>query len=57
MTVGFTCHLFTPPPRGPLYFRARALASAEGFVSESRELWTPDGKLVALNPQLFAIIA
>lgn len=57
VTVGFTCHLFTPPPRGPLYFRARALASAEGFVSESRELWTPDGKLVALNPQLFAIIA
>lgn len=57
VTVGFSCHLFHLPPPGPLFFRARALASSEGFVSESRELWTPDGNLVAINPQLFAIVA
>jgi len=56
VTVGFACHLFTEPPPGPLFFRARSLASSEGFVSEHRELWTRGGKLVAINPQLFTIV-
>lgn len=56
VTVSFQLHLFHEPPEGPLYLRARTLASKDGFVSEVRELWSPDGRLVALNPQLFAIV-
>ena len=39
----------------PLLYRARSLASGDGYVPELRELWTPDGRLVALNPQTFAL--
>lgn len=56
VTVGFTCHVFGAPPRGPLYFRARASRIEGGFLSETRELWTADGRLVLLNPQLFAVV-
>lgn len=61
VTVGYTCHLFVSapndvPPRGPLFVRVRGHAAHDGFVSETRELWTPDGRLVALNPQLFAVV-
>ncbi len=40
----------------PLYYRARALSEREGFVMELRELWTADGRLVAVNPQTFVVI-
>jgi len=39
----------------PLVYRARALAAGSGYVPELRELWTPDGRLIAINPQTFAV--
>lgn len=59
-TVAFAFHLHidprTLPPDLPLRFRARAEAAHDGYISETRELWTPDGRLVALNPQTFVYI-
>ena len=59
-TVAFGLHL-TPVvealnPREPLYYRARALQVAAGYLFEQRELWSAAGALVALNPQTFAVI-
>jgi hypothetical protein len=42
-------------PDAHLAYRARCLASGAGYVPEIRELWTPDGRLVAVNPQTFAL--
>ena len=44
-------------PEAPLFHRARALATSEGYSSELRELWGEDGRLVALNQQTFVVIA
>ena len=59
-TVAFTLQLFAPDPPAapdaPLFHRARAVAAEEGFQMESRELWTPQGGLVALNQQTFVWI-
>lgn len=43
-------------PTLPLFHRARALAGLGGYIAEHRELWSPDGRLVALNQQTFAVI-
>lgn len=56
VTVSFSMHLLSMPPRGPLYVRGKASAAEDGFVSEEREVWAPDGTLVALNHQLFAVV-
>ena len=52
-TVAFTLQLLGGAPAGddPLYFRSTNPAIRDGYVSEQRELWTADGRLVALNPQ------
>jgi len=59
-TVAFTLELLADPatldPRAPLFYRASAPAVRQGFVVELRELWTPQGELVALNQQTFVII-
>lgn len=59
-TIAFT---FQPlvadaPPLGdePLFFRARLVASHAGYCVELRELWTADGRLVALNQQTMVVI-
>lgn len=39
----------------PLAYRARALAAGGGYVPELRELWSADGRLLAVNPQTFAL--
>lgn len=44
------------PADAPLYFRSHAPAAADGYTVELRELWTPDGRLVAYNQQTFVII-
>ncbi|HJL28138.1 MAG TPA: thioesterase family protein, partial [Polyangiaceae bacterium LLY-WYZ-15_(1-7)] len=59
-TVAFMLHL-TPAaarldPSEPLFFRSRGHQVAEGYLFERRELWSPRGELVALNPQTFCII-
>lgn len=43
-------------PEAPLYHRGEVHALTDGYASETRELWTPDGELVSLNRQLVAII-
>lgn len=59
-TVTFTLQLteaaYDLDPRRPLYFRSRGIAASAGYLSELRELWTEDGRLVALNPQTFVVI-
>lgn len=59
-TVSFTFQLMIDPktlaPDARLRFRAVAEAAHDGYVAEKRELWTTDGRLVALNPQTFVYI-
>ena len=40
----------------PLAFRARPVAARGGYATESRELWTESGTLVALNTQTMVVI-
>lgn len=40
----------------PLYFCGRAPAAREGFTSEQRQLWTADGRLLAINHQVMIVI-
>lgn len=56
VTLTYTAHVVSSPPRGPLFYRARAVAGRDGFVSEVRELFAPDGSLVVVNPQVIAIV-
>jgi len=59
-TVGFALQLFLPKtaldPAAPLYHRATVVAEQDGFFTEFRELWSPEGRLVALNQQTIAWI-
>lgn len=59
-TVAFTLHLQAPPEAAagpaPLFHRASAQSSAAGYASETRELYTQSGTLLAVNHQLVAII-
>ena len=59
-TVSFTLQLFPPfedvSPDAPLYHRGRVLVAADGYSVEERQLWTEDGRLVALNQQTIATI-
>lgn len=43
-------------PDAPFFYRARILGGRDGFAVEARELWGEDGRLVALNQQIFAVI-
>jgi len=58
-TVSFMAELLRDPgtldPRLPLFYRARAVAQAGGYVVEMRELWDAEGP-VALNQQAFALL-
>jgi acyl-CoA thioesterase len=43
-------------PDAPLFYRARMLGGRDGYAVEARELWGEDGRLVALNQQIFAVM-
>ena len=43
-------------PKAPLLHHATAPSASEGYVVDRRELWGEDGRLVALNQQVFVII-
>ena len=43
-------------PSAPLLFRSTAPVSTSGYCLETRELWSEDGRLVALNHQTFVVI-
>lgn len=59
-TVAFTLQVALDPREvtgdAPLRYRAAAPVLDEGYCVEFRELWTPDGRLVALNQQTFVVI-
>lgn len=59
-TVAFTFQPFARfeglDPAEPLFHRAQAVASADGYCVELRELFGHDGRLLALNQQTFVII-
>jgi len=60
-TIAFTfqpmlSNLGTGDPDAPLAYRARLVAADAGYCVEFRELWSEDGRLLALNQQTFAII-
>lgn len=65
-TLGFTLDLLADPadlPRdeagalAPLFHRGQVVAAREGFLVESRELWTVDGTLASWNTQTVTVIA
>ncbi|MEZ4294335.1 MAG: thioesterase family protein [Polyangiaceae bacterium] len=59
-TVAFALQYFPPTPahnpEDPLYYRGWVAAEQDGYMMEFRELWTEDGRLVALNQQTIAWI-
>lgn len=59
-TLSFSATLLVDPATvdasAPLLHRGRLLAMAEGYATESRELWTADGRLAVHNSQVIAVI-
>jgi hypothetical protein len=55
-TIAFTLDVLGDPGDGPLLYRGTVPVCGDGYFIEDRELWTADGRLVALNRQTFAII-
>ncbi len=58
-TIGFTLELVDEPRDlgdAPLLYRGSVPVAGEGYFLETRELWTEDGRLLALNHQTFAVI-
>jgi acyl-CoA thioesterase len=59
-TIAFTLDIVAGldglDPMTPLGYRAIAPVCAGGYCLETRELWSEDGRLVAINHQTFAII-
>lgn len=59
-TVTFAAHLLVSPstvPAGePLGFTSSMSAAHEGFTTESRRIWAPDGRLVVENHQAIVVI-
>jgi len=43
-------------PDAPLFYRARVLGGRDGYAVEARELWGEDGRLIALNQQIFVVM-
>ena len=59
-TLTFAASLLVDPstldPTEPLLHHGRLIAARDGYATETRELWTPDGRLAVLNTQVMAII-
>lgn len=59
-TIGFQLQWLEDPasldPEEPLLCLARVTGGMDGYVAETRELFAPDGRLVALNQQTFVWI-
>lgn len=59
-TVTYAAHLLvdptTVPSDQPLGFESHLSAAHEGFTTETRRLWTPDGRLAVENHQAVAVI-
>ncbi|MBM3686707.1 MAG: thioesterase family protein, partial [Actinobacteria bacterium] len=59
-TLTFAASLLVDPatidPAAPLLHRGRLVARREGYATETRELWTPDGRLAVFNTQVMVVI-
>lgn len=59
-TLTFAASLLVDPAtvdaNSPLLHRGRLVSVADGYATETRELWTPDGRLAVWNTQVAAII-
>lgn len=59
-TVSFSAHLLVDPAtldvEQPLAFESWVSAMEHGFTSETRRLWSPDGRLVVENHQSIVVI-
>jgi acyl-CoA thioesterase len=58
-TIGFTLELVGDASSvgdAPLLYRGTVPIAGDGYFLETRELWTGDGHLLALNHQTFAVI-
>lgn len=59
-TMTFEAHLLIDPnsvsPSEHFLYRGRTVGAGDGYASETRELWTQDGRLAVFNSQLVAII-
>lgn len=59
-TVSFSAHLLVDPGTlrsdEPLAYEAWVSATDDGFTSETRRLWSPDGRLVVENHQAIVVI-
>jgi acyl-CoA thioesterase len=59
-TITFTLQMVLDPTTldvtEPLFHRARAPHASDGYALETRELWTGDGRLVAVNHQTVAVL-
>lgn len=57
-TISFALHTFGPwtglQTDARIYHRAKVLWARDGHASEVREFWSEDGRLLALNYQVFA---
>jgi len=60
-TVTYAAHLLvdpsTIPASEPLGYEARMAGTTNGFTTETRRLWTPDGRLAVENHQSILVIA
>lgn len=60
-TLTFAASLLVDPatvdPDAPLLHRGRLVAQRDGYATETRELWTADGRLAVLNTQVMVVIA
>ena len=59
-TVSFSAHLLVDPasipPGEPLMAEAQMSAACDGFTSETRRMWTADGRLAVENHQSIVVI-
>lgn len=58
-TIAFTLEIvddLVGDADAPLLYRGTVPVAGEGYYLETRELWTADGRLLALNHQTFAVI-
>jgi acyl-CoA thioesterase len=58
-TIGYTLELVDAASDlgdAPLLYRGTVPVAGDGYFLETRELWTDDGRLLALNHQTFAVI-
>lgn len=59
-TLTYTLHLLASPdgldPAAPLFLSVRAPFCSQGYMSEERRLFGEDGRLLAINHQVIAII-